>query len=141
MNHDDRVTRMWDYLVAHPEGVTIDDLAADQEADLTTTRKVLQGLRDLLGGGDTINVVCEPIPGKPKGRWRYTLVGNPEGARWWSTNRITDTERRLLTIHDIAASMVAATDGRTIVGRKARVIQLWLGRCIEDLQRIGEETA
>lgn len=137
MNRDDRVTRMWDFLVGRPEGATIVELAADQELPVRNTQDVVQALRDLLGGGDTINVVCDRDPDTPNGRWIYRLVGTPDGSREWQANQLAHLERRLITSEDIATSMVEATDGRTVQGRKARVIKLHMSRCLEDLRLIG----
>jgi hypothetical protein len=129
----DRVTDLFDYAVAHPNGFTKDDIEADLGWEPATTQWVARNLR-LTFADDDINLVCEP-QGQGE-RWLYKLVGNPDDARIWATNRTADLESRLRTMAAVASSLENATDGRTVEGRKARKIHRSLARLVEDLEDI-----
>jgi hypothetical protein len=133
----ERRDHLFDLLVASPLGVTIIDIRDELGSTLSQARRAVQDLRRFLGDFDDVNV-----PAVSQGynqRWLYTLVqGMTDATRWWTANRIVDTASRLVTMHAVAASIVRATDGRTIEGRKARMIEVGLRHLIEDLQTIGE---
>jgi hypothetical protein len=129
---------LFDLLVASPQGVTVDEIAFRLVCSLNRVRLAIRDLRIFLGDDDTINVPCRP-QGTDE-RWLYTLEsGLTDSTRIWSANRIGDTETRLHTMHAVSSSAVAATDERTIEGRKARVIERGLRRTIEDLEEIDAD--
>lgn len=134
----ENVALLFDFATAKPDGFTQPEAAAYLDVDERQMPRFINALRHEFADGD-INLVCEPN-GKGE-KWLYRLVGRPEDARIWHTNRIGDTESRLETMQSVAHSMVGATDGRTIEGRKARVIDRQLTRLIEDLAVIREDIA
>lgn len=129
------IGRAFDYAADRGDGFTVHELATHLEVPRGIADKVIMRVRRSLDG-DVINLVCEPQGSRLP--WRYRLVGNVDDARWWSSNRIVDTEQRIRTQHAVALSMVAASDGRTLAGRKVRTICKTLGRLIEDLDEIQE---
>lgn len=135
MRSVEKVNELWDFAVSHPDGFTWAD-AAERFAwakDRPGFFAVVRRLRLTLGG-DTINLVCTPqAPGE---LWLYTLTGTYEAARPWNANRLNDLEKRLETIAHVSKSLVAATDGRTVDGRKARLISKTVGRLVEDLEEM-----
>jgi hypothetical protein len=120
----------------------------DQNRDqiLATTRwnrqqfvKAVQTLRDILSdNNDTISVTAEP-----RGRWRCWMYGlrgggtmlNPEESEWIG-NRIRDLDRRIPTIVAVVNTAANGTDGRSVLGRKARAYQKHLTRAMEDVAEI-----
>jgi hypothetical protein len=129
---DDRVDQLFDLLVEWPDGVTIGVIAMDQGVVASHARGVVQALRDRLSE-DTVNVVCDP---DGNGQWIYRLVGTPAESRDWARRQVRYIERRLVTSQDVLESVVSATDGRSLEGRRARVMNRHLGRCLEDLREI-----
>jgi hypothetical protein len=134
----EKVTELWQFAVAHPEGFTRDDVAsacswAEQPSHFFA---VVRALRITIGAETDINLVCEPQG--PNERWRYRLVGTAEAAGPWSRNRLSDTEARLDTIYGVSRSLVAATDGRSTDGRKARLIEKSVRRLREDLGELRQ---
>lgn len=127
----DRVNVLFDLLAASPEGLTMGDIALGLGCGRRLADKAVHDLRIVLGDSDTINV-----PSDPQGRgepWLYFLKGDIDGNRRWITNRLGDTESRLRTMRALAASLVSGSDGRTVDGRRARLIERALRRLIEDL--------
>lgn len=99
---------------------------------------VVSQLRRILAAeADTINLICTPQGSREP--WLYELVGTYEDAAPWSQNRVGDLETRLVTIHSVASTLVNATDGRTVGGRKARKIRRTITRLIEDLADINDD--
>jgi hypothetical protein len=129
---DDRVQQLFDQLAAAADGVDIEEIAADQGIGTQHARGVIRMLRDMLAE-DTINVVCDP---ESDGRWVYRLVGTLADSAMWATRQVQYVERRLVTSQDVLSSVVNATDGRSIEGRRARVMNRHFGRCLEDLREI-----
>lgn len=95
--------------------------------------RVIRDLRMTLGAGDTITVVANPDGGG------YRLVGTYDEARAWATGRVTDAETRLESIQYGMAPIVRATDGRTVEGRKARLIEMTTRHLVEQLAAISVE--
>lgn len=130
-NRDELLTQMWDLLVSRPGGVTIHEIAAA----LRTTRYYADGIvrsfRLLFGDTDSINLVCAPNGSRQP--WLYSLAGTYDGSSTWTGNRIGDAESRFETIIAIVRSIVTATDGRTIEGKRARIMLRALTRAQEDL--------
>lgn len=134
MRMAEKISRLFDYAVAHPDGFTRYDVQSDLGWPHKTFLEVSRALRKLFSD-DTITLKCEP-DGLRKA-WRYKLIGAPDELRVWSANRTGDLETRLETMQAMATSMVNASDGRTIEGRKARAIHRYLTRLLEDLSEIG----
>lgn len=117
MSKVDRAGQLYDYAVEHPEGFTYQDIERDFEWQRSEFVGVVRTLRAILAD-DEINLTCEPQgQGEP---WLYKLIGSYDDARPWATNRIGDLETRLETIGSVSQTLVSATDGRSIEGRKAR---------------------
>jgi len=128
---EERRDSLFDLLVAMPEGVTVNEIGATLSIPLWRVNEVIRDLRLLLGDTDDINLVCTP-QGQQE-RWNYALVGNLDGAREWTANRVGDTASRIRTMQAVMRSVVSASDGRTLDGKRARVIERSLRRLIEDL--------
>jgi hypothetical protein len=131
----EKINRLFDYAVSHPDGFTYVDIQADLRWRRKELLKVVKGLRSLLGSIDQINLVCDPTgPGQP---WSYRLVGTVKDAQPWTANRLGDAETRLTTIRSVASSIAAGTDGRTTDGKRARLIKRALTRLLEDLADVN----
>jgi len=136
MKRAEKVDELWDFAVAHPDGFTWADLRDEYPwaADRPSFFEVVRALRITIGAEDTINLVCEP---QGTGElWRYRLVGTHEAAGSWNANRLGDIESRLVTVAGVARSLVAGSDGRSVGGRKSRLIAKVVGRLIEDLDEL-----
>jgi hypothetical protein len=103
--------------------------------------KTVQVLRDILGDGDEISVTCEP-QGKCE-PWLYALragehiIDSSESA--WLPNRFGDAERRLMTIRHVLDAAVQGLDGRTAIGRKARIYRMHLRRAEEEIALLSSD--
>lgn len=127
-----RRDELFDAAVAIPAGFTVDDIRASHGWSHAQVNIAIRDLRVFLGDtGDTINLVCDPQGNRD--RWLYRLVGNLDDVRAWSANRVRDAEGRVRTMQAVMTSIVAATDGRTIPGRKARLMHRSFTRLVEDL--------
>lgn len=133
---DDRAGLLFDYAVTHPDGFTNEQASADLDWTLHVFNEAARALRLILGD-DTITLVCDPTG--PRERWRYRLVGNYTDARGWSSNRLRDMEARLETIQAVAATIVHATDGRKLDGRRARLILAVVGALREQLIAMSDQ--
>lgn len=130
MTIDEKIQILWDYALAHPDGFTRYDIADDLGWTNTDLSHIARHLR-MFFADDEITLTATP---QGKGAaWLYQLVGNVEDAAPWSRNRLMDAETRLQTMHAVAQSLVNATDGRTMEGRRARIMEKALRRLNEDL--------
>jgi hypothetical protein len=122
---------LYDYAVAHPEGFTAPQAMADLEL---TGKQADIAVRDvrLMLGSDEINLVCDPQGSRDP--WLYRLVGDMDGAAPWIANRERDMMSRLQTVRAVASSIVHATDGRSLGGRRAAKVRRTITRLIEDLE-------
>jgi len=130
------VALLFDFAASKPDGFTLPEASVALDVDERQMPRFVNALRREFAEGD-INLVCDPN-GKNE-KWVYRLVGRPEDAQAWHSNRIGDMESRLETLQSVAHSMVNATDGRSIAGRKARLIDRALSRLIEDLAVLRED--
>ena len=137
LRRETRRDDLFTILVGAPDGLTIDDIASGLDCNMENAKRAVRDLRLLLGEDTDINVTCTP---RGQGqRWVYELVGGTNPAtRGWVDNRTGDTEARLRTIRAVIASAVAATDGRSVDGRRARRIERGLRHMIEDLDALIE---
>jgi hypothetical protein len=135
---------LFDMLMLQPNGITYEDIFIEMGWSRGKIIKTVQVLRDLLSQEyEKLSVTCDPDPDNPNGPWLYVLragerIVSPEDTTW-TNNRIDDLERRIVTIKHVLDAAVRDTDGRTITGRKARKLQLHLGRALEDLGLLDGE--
>ncbi len=127
------VADLVDYAKARPTGFDREDLAIAYGWNRRRFTKAVHATRVLLGDDDTMNLICEP---NGLGPWTYRLVGDLEGELWWRANRQADTLTRLQTIRSVNRSLVAGSSGRTIEGKRVRLIDKTLARLMEDLAEI-----
>jgi hypothetical protein len=134
MKTAEKMGRLFDYAVDHPEGFTYQDIEKDIGWRRTEFFKVTRQLRALLGNDDQINLVCN-VQGQHE-PWLYRLVGNFEDSREWNRNRVDDAESRMATIGAVLTSVVKGTDGRSRDGRRARIMELAIRHAKENLAEI-----
>jgi len=130
---------LFDILVANPQGLDVDDMCDELALSYPQVKTAISDLRLFLGDVDSINLPCDPTPNC--GRWLYRLVGTLDDVRPWVTNRIGDSESRIRTMTAMLSSIVSATDGRSIQGRKARIMERQLRRLVEDLDAMVPDPA
>ena len=129
-----RMNAMYDFAVEQPEGFTVEEAMAALDLTHAQANKAIRDVR-LTFADDEINLVCDP---QGRGdRWLYRLVGTIEAGSPWVANRNRDLDSRLHTIYAVSTSLARAADGRTVIGRRAKRVQLVIGRLIEDLAEIA----
>lgn len=137
---DDRMTALFDYMILRDaDGATVEDMAAHLECSIDTATDSIRDLRRFLGDSDEMNLTCDKQEAGQ--RWLYRLVTKMEDHREWIGIRMTDTESRLVTIQAILASAVRSTDGRTLEGKRARVMFKQISRLMEDLRELEDQSA
>jgi len=136
MTSDEHLSALFDLLMDR-DSVTIDEIAAYLAVTKTRADVVVRDFRLLFGDDDTINLVA--TPSGQRERWDYSLQGTLEGAEPWALNRIADAESRLDTMAAVLASIERGIDGRTLAGRKARILRRAITRAREDLADLMEE--
>jgi hypothetical protein len=132
---ENRRDELFDLLVALPDGVTVDDIKVALACSHRQANDAVHDLRLFLGSFDDVNLPANP--NGPRERWTYVLVGNLDGCREWMANRVGDTHSRIRTMQAMMASCVQASDGRTVDGKRARVIERALRRLLEDLDDLA----
>lgn len=131
-SRDVQLTALFDLLVrSSPQGVTILDIMDDLGVGKRVADALVHDLRMLMESDPDVNLVSEPQDGDT--RWSYSLVGTVDGASFWVGNRLGDAETRLRTLIAVMAPIVASTDGRTLDGRRARIMHRAATRALEDL--------
>lgn len=129
---------IFDYLVSHPDGGTVHDFAEALSFPLPTIRRGIRDARMILGEGDTLFILCEPQGAREP--WRYYLVDGSQVVNMeesnWAVNRIHDAQSRVALIATAMRVAERATDGRTLEGKKARVLARACSRLVEDLEEI-----
>lgn len=129
-----RRDHLFDVLMAAPDGVTIDECC---EIMRTDRGRWFQARRDLLEWltetDDTVTVVVIDRPNQPS---LYKLGSLIDEAKPHLKERLDDLETRLLTQAHTVAPLVAASDGRTHDGKRARYIRKYLTRMREDLDEL-----
>lgn len=136
---DARALALFELAKARPAGVTIDQIARHLGVPYQEANHVVRHLRRHLGKLDSIWLVATP-QGKGE-RWLYSLSGvamldaaDPDGR--WITNRVRDAETRIEIMLSMMDAAVRGTNGRTVEGRKARVMQRAFTRLREDFAEI-----
>ena len=115
---------------ANTAGFTVEEIAQRTGWPQARVIRLIRILRRQLGESDW-NIVAEPVdPGLP---WVYRAVNTYDDARWWVDNRLADAQSRFVTLHEVARALVNATDGRTLQGQHARVLERHSTRMMEDL--------
>ena len=127
-----RRDNLFDLVVASPDGVTVSQMMAEMDLTKKQAGVAIRDLRLFLGEYDGVNLPC--VPQKPGEEWVYHLAGTLDDVREWAISRINDTVSRLLTMDAVMSSIVEATDGRSLEGRKARIIERSLARLLEDIE-------
>lgn len=136
MKQSEIIEALYDYAVAHPEGFTKYDFMRERDLTLDQLDRAIRKIRQVFADDD-ITLICEPsAPHQP---WTYRLIGNVEGASPWARNRLADAETRLSTLSAVARTLVNATDGRTVDGRRARAMHKSFSRLMEDLDDLSQE--
>lgn len=125
---------LWDQLVANPGGITVDEMMDEQGWTHKQANDAIRDLRAYLGLFDDVNLPCDP-QGSGE-RWKYRLVGTLDDVRGWTLNRINDADTRVRTMQAMTASIVKATSGRTVEGRRVRLMNKALTRLVEDLDEL-----
>jgi hypothetical protein len=139
MRKEERVERLFDFAAAHEKGWTVHDAARGLRWTKEEVYHAIQALRDVFGEAKDVNLVCEPTGQRQA--WLYRLTGKLEDVRWWGHNRTGDAMRRIRTILAVHRSVVAATNGRTLEGKMARVVVRHLQRLVEDATDLIESQA
>ena len=117
----DRRDDLFTLMAAPGKVLTKTEMANELEATKKQVSVAIGDLRHFLGADRDINLMCEPT--KFRKEWGYRLVGTYEDIEWWATNRVKDMEGRLMTVASVSESIVAATNGNSIAGKKARKIE------------------
>jgi len=130
----ERLSALFDLLAAAPDVLYVNDIADKLGVTISYTNQLIRELRLMFGDDDTVNLVCEP-----KGhqhRWGYRLEGTLEGITFWEANRIGDAESRLVTMNAVLSSIVRNIDADSVDGKKARIMQRYIRRALEDLAEL-----
>jgi hypothetical protein len=130
-NMDEYLTALSDLLMSTPEGVTIHQIASALGLSVRDAARVVRAFR-LLFRDDTVTLVA--WTNGQNQPWLYRLAGTAVDAEPWILNRTQDGESRLETMQAVYTPIVANTDGRTVEGRKARIILRAATRALEDLR-------
>ncbi len=125
-----RAGELFDYAVEQPEGFESSDVCLELGWNKHQFEKAARQLRRILAD-DEINLVCANQGfGKPS---RYELVGDMNRAGPWIAGRLRSMESQLETVYNVSKSTINGSDGRTVDGKKARLINRHVGRLREDL--------
>lgn len=127
---DEELSSLFD-LIASKGGQTILDIAAHLGVRVRRAQVVVHDLRQMFGHDDTVNLVCDPQGQREL--WLYDFRGTLDGVTPWTGWSLAHVETRLETLEAVAASIERAADGRTIEGRRARILARAIRRAREDL--------
>lgn len=131
MQRDEEADRLYEYAVAHPEGFTKHDVKRDLGWHSVKLSHIARVVR-MRHANDEINLIC--LPEGQSQPWRYMLSATPEAIRQWGQQREGDMETRLKTMAAVASSNVNTTDGRTLDGRRARLVASTLSSLLVQLE-------
>jgi hypothetical protein len=121
---------LFDFAADKPDGFLATEACDEFGWSIHQFYRAARVLRKILAT-DSINLVCvQQGWGEPK---RYHLVGTLEKAGSWVSHRMRGVESQLETVLAVSTSLVNASDGRTIEGKKARLISRHVGRLVEDI--------
>ena len=141
VDHRERVAedvgRLFDYLVAHSSGLTYVDAASRFGWSRRYFLEMARQLR-LMFAGDDVVLVCERNPDAKRGPWIYSLS---DDIRLWIADRVQQLDSQSQTMEAVARSAVKATDGRTLLGKLARVYARQLRHLNEVIAALRDEQA
>lgn len=138
----DLAGRLFDLMVAAPEGMDVHQMTAALGVPQRVTRKVIRELRLTLAEKEPI-----ALPVRTEGRrWVYALNGDASRGstvRKWSRER---AEKAVANLDiDVATwtALAAGADGRTGDGKAARYVARSMTRIQEDVKELfaGEDAA
>lgn len=130
------VAELLQYAISKPQGFTRQEAYGDLNWSREKFGRVSRRFRKV-HGQDTFNLVCSP---NGKGQeWLYTLAGTYEDSRPWLSNREKDMMARLGTAVGVAEAIVNATDGRTLTGRKARLVHSTLSNLLVQVEMLESQ--
>lgn len=112
--------------------------AAVEGATLAEVSNAIRWARERFAeGSGEFNVVCVPLSGVPAtSRFRYALVSSQEAAEPWVRIRVNDATARITTLVNVLGPVVRATDGRSLDGRRARLIETGVRHIQENLENL-----
>jgi hypothetical protein len=126
---DEEVAALFDFAVAHPEGVTRQQIANELHCGCRRVDDVIRALR-LVFADDSINLVGQP---NGRGPWLYFLRGTVDEVRPWIAREFAYGESFLGTMRAVLTSIDNAVDGRKVDGRTVRIWRRTVTRALEDL--------
>jgi len=121
---------LFDHAAGAPEGFLALDVCKQHE---WSRSQYARAVRRILAS-DSINLITIS-QGFGKARL-YHLVGTLEKAGPWVAERMRGLESQLETVLAVSNSLVVASDGRTIAGKKARLTQKHVTRLLEDFAEV-----
>lgn len=134
----DLAGEIYDCLANAPNGLTMRDMTRQTGASPTRVRTAIRAARLILADHDTLFILCEPQG--PREPWLYRLVDGsiiPNGEETaWTANRVGDAQSRVKLLSAAMEVACHATDSRTVIGKKARVLDKQLRRLVEDLEEV-----
>ena len=130
---DDRVMMLVTQLQTNPKGVTITQIAADQNVGVMRAYGVLSALRELLGS-DKYNVIGTGGR-RGQGQMVYILTGDAEEARPYMHFRKKRAHAEATACMHIISSLASGVDGRTTQGRYLADAEESAKRLVHDLER------
>jgi hypothetical protein len=116
-----------------PDQVSLPMIAAHLDIEQKTATRVIQHHRRHLGDS-SLAILCAPV----QNVWLYWLSRDPEEIKGYGARRLDDTEARVRTIKAVADRAVVITDGRTLAGKRARIISRHIRHLLEDLESIED---
>lgn len=128
---------LFDFAVAHPEGFTRGQACEEFTCASREYDTAVRELRRILGTDDNIYLAC--WTNGNRGQWRYQLIGNFDGAREWGAWMLAHSEARIETQQWLYRALVKALDGRTVEGRKAKMMERAMRHLHEELVAIDED--
>lgn len=123
--------RLLQYAMAHRQGWTKQQAADDLGYSMSSINQALMHVRRNLAV-TTLNITSERPPGW--GPQVFSLVDTALDTNTWDVDRTKDLRGRITTAHAVAQSGVNASDGRSVDGRTARLIEKALRRLLEDVE-------
>lgn len=145
---DDLTIRLLDYMSnrkayigLHETGEgtlpTIYEIAAGLEVDKRTAHKAIHRFRNFLSGDEGIALITV----RGHRQTFYGITASAAHIQPYAEERERDTDTRITTILSQQYVAVKMSDGRSGVGRRARIRVKHLNRMIEDLRDIKEAVA
>ena len=125
-----KVEDLYLYAKEHVDGFTYQDVQRDLGWPRREFFKMVHRLR---------RIYREALICTPQGQhepYLYQLVTTYLDAEPWGVNRTLDCKERLRTINSILSAVVPASDGRTKIGKQARVMRRTITRLLEDLEEL-----